>query len=370
MKLSQLPLLSAAAISLFAMSASAASSTLPNLSNALSSQAASKSAESVKATASIDSTTSADNTDSTSANKITSTSTGPSPTAKITGSGSAATSGTVPSITGGGTATSGGALPSGLPTLSGAFQIVAPSVPPTADAPFMQVSNLPEGTVFIVVGAILGFLAMSVLLWRGLVAWSLHRSVKRAAMQQNMSDTKALFRTPAPPLYSYKDRESTISLAGLGHKSKKNARPTTAPGITPSASLFFSPTAGAAGAGLNNPGNRGSNYLPAGYYAAGASQPGNGQGMAHIGHGNGNSISLSNLGPARDGYARARSIGTSPPGSPAFNGHNHAASSSTLNLNQIPGDQRAPSVFLDDLFDSEGGPPLPGQHPNGSQHRF
>lgn len=373
MKFSRLPLLSVAAFSFFAISASAADATsLPNLSNALSSQAAEKTAQTGSdntnaAAATSAGTNTGGNAAATTGATNGGTTTGPSPTGVITGSGSAgATTGSIPSITGGSSATDGGGLPKGLPTLSGAFVIVAPSVPPTADAPFMRVSNLPEGTVFIVVGAVLGFMAMSVLLWRGLVAWSLHRSVKRAAEAQNMSHEKALFRTPAAQLYSYKDRESTISLGALGRK-RQSARPTTAPGAVSQASLFFSPTAGAAGAGINAAGNRGSNYLPAGYYAAGAAQPGNGQGVTHIGHGQGNSISLSNLGPSRDGYARARSIAPSPPGSPSFHAHHHGASSSTLDLNRIPGDQRAPSAYLDDLFDSEGGPPVPGHQP---QHRF
>jgi hypothetical protein len=259
--------------------------------------------------------------------------------------------------------------------------IVAPSVPPTSNAPYMQVSNMPEGTVFIAVGAILGFLALSVLLWRGLVAWSLHRSVKRAAAAQYNPDTKSLFRTPPAPFYKYSDRDSTISLGALaGKKDKKGGRPPTAPGAASASSLFFSPTAGAAGAGaggLANPGNRGSNYLPAGYYAAGASQPGNGQGMAHIGQGHGAAISLSNLGPARDGYARARSMGTTPPDSPAFrpqssgmHSHAYGASSSTLNLNR-DGEVRAPSAYLDDLFDGENAPPVPGHgRQENSPHRF
>jgi hypothetical protein len=203
-----------------------------------------------------------------------------------------------------------------------------------------------------------------------------------------MSDTKALFRTPAAPMYSqYKDRESTISLGGLGGKGGKKGRPSTATQAgAGNSSLFFSPTAGAASvSGILNPGNRGSNYLPAGYYAAGASQPGNGQGMAHIGHGG--SISLSNLGPVRgDGYARARSIGPSPPGSPRFTSegargpYNGAAgmSSSSLNLTQHE-HARAPSAYLEDLFDSEGGPPVPQPGPgmrddspyrDGSPRRF
>ena len=108
---------------------------------------------------------------------------------------------------------------------------------------------------------------------------------------------------------------------------------------------------------LGQPWQSGSSYLPAGYYAAGASQLGNGQGMAHVGQGS-PGISLSNLGPARDGYARTRSVGPSPPGSPYINA---IPSSSTLNLSQAPGDQRAPSAYLDDLFDSEGSPPM-AQH--------
>ena len=130
-------------------------------------------------------------------------------------------------------------------------------------------------------------------------------------------------------------------------------------------SLFFSPTAGANG--LANPGNRASSYLPAGYYAAGASQLGNGQGMAHVGSTN-PGISLSNLGTSRDGYARTRSVGPSPPGSPYINAI--FSSSSTLNLNrQAPGDQRAPSAYLDDLFDSESSPPMPGHSKNLSGSR-
>jgi len=235
----------------------------------------------------------------------------------------------------------------------------------------MQQSNLPDGTVFIAVGAILGFMAMSVLLWRGMVAWSLHRSVKRAALAQNaaMNDTKAHFRTPGPPppqLYKYTDRSSTISLSGLGHKSgKKATRPSTAGAGASASDLFFSPTAGAAGAGLATTGNRGSNYLPAGYYAAGSAQAGNAQSHVPMGPGHQPAISLSNLGPQSHGYSRSRSTGPSPPDSPAYGAEKgHMASSSTLNLNQAYGNgqERAPSAYLEDLFDGENGPRVPGHH--------
>lgn len=371
MKFSRSPFLALAAATLLAAPISAATTTnaVPNLSSAA--KSASEAETSSTAASNTDSantaSTTGTNTDSAAASSGTQSI--QSSSVIITGSGSSVSAtGSIPTITGGSSATTGGALPTGLPTLTGGYKIVAPSVPPTSNAPYMQVSNLPEGTVFIVVGAILGFLAMSVLLWRGLVAWSLHRSVKRAAAAQYNPDTKTLFRTPPAPFYKYSDRDSTISLSALGAKgAKKGGRPPTAPGAASASSLFFSPTAGAAGAGgLANPGNRGSNYLPAGYYAAGASQPGNGQGMTHIGQGHGAAISLSNLGPARDGYARARSMGTTPPDSPAFRpqssgaqGHAYGASSSTLNLN-ANGEVRAPSAYLEDLFDGENAPPLPG----------
>jgi len=369
------PLISVAlTVSILAMSATAADSVLPNLSSAAQSAAAAatNTASNAPPASNTQSGSKGSNTAAVSVKESTTGKNGNQQSTSIqsstvvisnTGAVISSLSETVPIITGGSSATTGGALPTGLPTLSGAFKIVPASVPPTAGAPFMRVSHLPEGTVFIAVGAILGFLAMSVLLWRGLVAWSLHRSVKRAAMHQNMADTKAHFRTPAAPFYNYADRDSTISLSGLVHKGgRKGGRPTTAAGAQSTSSLFFSPTAGAANAGLNNAGNRGSNYLPAGYYAAGASAPGNGQGMAHIGSGHGNSISLSNLGPQRDGYSRARSMGPSPPDSPAIG---HGNSSSTLNLNVPPGEQRAPSAYLEDLFDGDsthGAGPMPPPH--------
>ncbi|CZT07993.1 hypothetical protein WAI453_002326 [Rhynchosporium graminicola] len=290
--------------------------------------------------------------------------------ATITGSGTTGQASGAISITGT-AATTGGGLPSGLPKLSGAIQPVTASVPPTKNAPFMQQSTLPDGTVFIIVGAILGFMAFSVLLWRGLVAWSLHRSVKRASEHQNMADTKALFRTPAAPVsfYKYSDnnRDSTISLSGLGggKGGKKGARPTTAPGGPSTSSLFFSPTAGAAGAGgLGQPGNRGSSYLPAGYYASGSSNIAGGNNSVHVGgSGHQPAISLSNLGPQSQGYSRARSMGPSPPDSPLMRGQGNVGgggmgnSSSTLNLNGHyggRGGERPPSAYLEDLFDGEG----------------
>ena len=232
-----------------------------------------------------------------------------------------------------------------------------PTVPPTANAPFMQKSTLPEGTVFICVGALLGFVGFAVVAWRGLVAWSLHRSVRQAAIAQSRkyghekthSKHRHRRRHSSVPFYN-EGPGSTLSLDQLGASGKGGAKTNIA-----RESLFFSPTAGGAGP-MSGP--RGSGYLPAGYYAAGNSAPGGGSGMTHIG---GGSISMGNPNPR---FSRARSSGPSPPLSPSLPpsrgedtsrrksstaGMTLHASNSSLNLSSHT---RAPSAYLDDLFEN------------------
>ncbi|KAF5023963.1 hypothetical protein F66182_3967 [Fusarium sp. NRRL 66182] len=214
----------------------------------------------------------------------------------------------------------------------------AATVPPTINAPFMRHSSAPDGTIFIAVGAILGALGLGILLWRLIVGILLHRSVERAAKAQHDANAKTGFPAPPAPFYKYTDTGSTMSLsAGRGVR-----RTTRGPALssTPSASnLFFSPTAAASG---NGAGNRGSAFLPSGFYAAGTSSPG--------GH-HENNISMSNLRPDSRGYFGTPSRQTmnhSPPESPSFQGRRDV-SNSTLNLNRPPS-QRAPSAFLEDLL--------------------
>lgn len=186
---------------------------------------------------------------------------------------------------------------------------------------------------------------------------------------KHLDDKKELFRTPAPPaqFYGYSDRDSTLSLGGLGHKSKKSNRPNTggaAAAAASASSLFYSPTADALG-GAVGAGNRGSNYFPSGYYAAGASAPGNGQGHVQLGGpAHGHAISMSTLRPESQGYGRARSMGHSPPDSPGLSAERgHMASSSTLNLNQgYGGNERAPSAYLEDMIDGDNTTPPPPPH--------
>ena len=298
---------------------------------------------------------------------------GGSASASVTGSASASASDKATGTTTGSASgtSSGSALPAlssssdapgltGLPKLAG-DNYPPPSVPPTADAPFMQHSSLPEGTVFICVGAALGFIGMLVIAWRGLVAWSIHRSVKKAALAH--SAKYAHGRDPrtaqaSKSAYLGPNAASTLTLDHLTASGKGGG----SKGPSAHNSLFFSPTAGT---GMQAPGNRGSGYLPAGYYAAGSQAP---SGTTHVG---GGAVPMSNLTNLRDSKRYSR--GPSPPRTPSlppsrggppvspYNGRlstqalvNH--SSSSLNLSAPP-QGRAPSAYLEDLFEN---------HPPGS----
>ncbi|KAM6522398.1 hypothetical protein FALCPG4_012059 [Fusarium falciforme] len=250
------------------------------------------------------------------------------------------------------------AVETGLPTLTKFKPIPtypAATVPPTKNAPFMQHSSAPDGTVFIAVGAILGALGAAILLWRLIVGILLHRSVERAAKAQHDANAKQGFPAPPAPFYKYTDTGSTMSLsAGRGVR-----RTTRGPVLssTPSASnLFFSPTAAATGNG--GPGNRGSAFLPSGFYAAGTSSPGG----SHE-----HSISLTNLRPdsrGQFGNPSRHTLNPTPPESPAVNPRRDISNSS-LNLNRPPS-QRAPSAFLDDLLADDPSSLPPPQMPASS----
>jgi hypothetical protein len=293
----------------------------------------------------------------------------------------------------------------GLPTFAG-IGVPELFIPNTNAAPFMQKSDLPDGTVFICVGAILGFLGACVLLWRMLVAWSLHRSVKRAAMAQNMADMKAMSAVPGKKrgMYNVVGASSTMSLDHLSGAPTGTSRPSKpfaqGPGGTPpraQSSLFFSPTAGGA-AGARDQGNRSSTYLPAGYYAAGNAAPASGSPMTHVGGhpGQHSTHSLAIPGnrystrsgisppaspslppsrgydrapPSRDGY-RMSAVSPTMPGNTRSSVYGYGnESTSQLSLN-VPGGAtspggRAPSAYLEDLFETHG-----GTSPGASRERF
>lgn len=262
------------------------------------------------------------------------------------------------------------------------------TVPPTADAPYMQKSSTPEGTVFIAVGAVLGVIGLSVLAWRALVAWSVNRSVRRSAAVMQASESKSLLRPKRrrrrssrshghSHSHSHHDQHRShhsgfaLDKHPSGKRSSHRSSSYTAASKVPSSNsgLFFSPTAGA-GSGLHatppagaGSGNRGSTYLPAGYYAAAsAATPGGGGGGGGGGGQGYLSSTFSGLGPQSQGYTRTRS-GPSPPASPglssasvhetAFNSRQSLAGASTSSLNLAsPSHVRAPSAYLEDLFES------------------
>ncbi|MCJ1226796.1 hypothetical protein MMC12_003450 [Toensbergia leucococca] len=350
---------------------------LPQLTTSDSTAAASSTEDSTSATAGSTSSATATSKEATTSESISATET--SKTAKTSTSASetsssdsiitvstssSSSSGSQPSSAA--ASTESGSLPSGLPKLP-QDNYPAPTVPPTANAPFMQKSNLPEGTVFIGVGAALGFIGLVVLAWRGLVAWSLHRSVRRSANAQSSPSyrhdaKKPMLGNPGAPFYSH-GPGSTLSLDQLGAGPKPGTRSRTSTG-----NLFFSPTAGA---GMHTPSNRNSNYLPAGYYAAGSSAPGSSTAgnMSQPNRAN-NPISLSNLGPQshHHGYSRpgSRSVGPTPPDSPGISpirGYDGVyerrapnaglmnGSTSSLSLAGPP-QGRAPSAYLEDLFEN------------------
>lgn len=252
-----------------------------------------------------------------------------------------------------------------FPSLTNAPLIVTyppAAVPPTVDAPFMHRSSAPEGTVFIVVGAILGAFGLGILLWRGIVACLLHRSVRRAAMAQHATDTKSAFPAPPAPFYKYSDHNSSLSLAAAG--PGRGARRTNRgpiPSSTPSQSnLFFSPTAaggGGGGGGAGSVNGRDSRFLPSGFYAAGNSAS---PGHAH-------SISLTNLRPESRGLSRNTMRDHTPPDSPQFTARREMSTSS-LNLAAAP-QGRAPSAYLEDLLDENPNAFPPSNMPTPNPQR-
>lgn len=271
----------------------------------------------------------------------------------------------LPTITNGGGGGGGGG--------GGTFSYPPPTVPPTNDgaAPYLQKSTLPEGTVFICVGAALGFFAFVVLAWRALVAWSLHRSIKRTTaanpyghgligdLKLSLGANRSPGEGKGKPYYN-QGPGSNLSLEHLGHSTTGLRAP-----ASQNSSLFFSPTAGAGT--QTQAGNRSSGYLPAGFYAAGAAAaPGSASTLSRP-------VSQAPLVRPQSGtYQRANSVDVDEPDSPGlFDGFpsrrggvempygqsstvmGTGPSSSTLNLQS----GRAPSVYLDEMFDSH--PPGP-----------
>ncbi|KAK9245645.1 hypothetical protein V1506DRAFT_537526 [Lipomyces tetrasporus] len=248
--------------------------------------------------------------------------------------------------------TSTGNLPTISPSTTSSTTIIYPTpiIPVTSNNPFLKESNAPEGTVFIAVGSVIGGIALAILGWRGLVAYSLHNSLKASAAtyaseSKNTATRRGGFfgnkRQNAGGFYGT-GAGSSMSLDQLTStgRAMNNARPISAyddigiPRTGPSfnTSTFYSPTAGAMGmsAPMGNASsgigtNRSSTYLPAGYY-----------GMSN---GASSSASLS----ARYSSVPQNQRAPSPGG----------ALRTTSNLAVPQQGQRVPSAYFDDLLDND-----------------
>ena len=318
-------------------------------------------------------------------------------TSETTGTGTSTTDSSTSSSTDSSTTSSSSSTSSSYPTVT---------VPPTAGAPYMQTSSTPEGAVFIAVGAVLGFLGLAVLAWRGLVAWSVNRSVRQQAAAMQSSEKRGLLRSrrrrssarsesrsrsrsgsmPRGHLPSGNlDNGPTGNTAGgydrhhhrrrSGSGSRGPPRMREVPGS--SNALFFSPTAGASMHSGKHPSQHHSGYgYGHGYGTASTSTPRASTGPIPT------SASLSASERYQPPYKgkrayppppRARNIPiVSPPVSPnsrptgagGYMGPSRSRplsgdsmSSSSLNPNQAsPPQGRAPSEYLEDLFDGHARP--------------
>ncbi|QIX00112.1 hypothetical protein AMS68_005629 [Peltaster fructicola] len=343
------------ALSAASLSAAQALSSLPDLSTATLTTASTTSAAASTTSAAASSTAA-----STTATSATSTASFPA-----LSSGTSATATAVSTVTSGSSVFT---ISSGYPTIAGAG-IPTMIVPNTAGAPFMQQQTMPEGTVFIAVGAVLAFLGACVLLWRGAVAWKNIKELGGAGSGYN----------PAFKGATYHDLGSSVSMEALtptGKQMKTHFKDIDSGRSTPppAANLFFSPTA--QGRNVNSiysEGNRNSSYLPAGYYAQPSSQ---------VAGGNRNTV----IGGTVPPFARNSAYEPSPPGSPALrptNGSLHprvshdnlrappsrdgvrntvysqmSNSSLAANLGARPGSaanfggSRAPSAYLEEMFEN------------------
>jgi hypothetical protein len=187
-------------------------------------------------------------------------------------------------------------------------------------------------------------IAFVILAWRILVAWSINRSVRKAAAASysQIGDLKGGRRSSSGlGPYGGAPLGSSMSLEKLGTGSRHGTANTKSQ--TPNTSLFFSPTAGAGTHTYNS--NRASSYLPSGYYNAGTAAPGGTTGMTTIG---GSGDRASKLRPQSGAVMTARTVDPSPPESPDGRPSSGGASigDSRSSIQQV----RTPSTYLDDLM--------------------
>jgi hypothetical protein len=235
-----------------------------------------------------------------------------------------------------------------------------PTIPPTADAPFMQKSSLPQGTVFIGTGAVLGGLLALVVLWRAWVAWSIRRSMKRASRgyvslvhqvppPPTLLDNGVQLLKRSNPFYKQPADGSTISMKPLRSDEQHELRAQAQAKGPDKRSLFFSPTASSGLHSTTLGGRSGSDYLPSGYYAAGGGD------RVHS-----RAFAMDELAGSREGspgHPRPRSQSPAPLVPEIARDEEirlaarHHSQQGISNPSSRAG-SRAPSAYLEDLFDA------------------
>ena len=236
-----------------------------------------------------------------------------------------------------------------LPTIAG-VGIPTQVIPFTASAPFMQKSNLPEGSVFICVGALLGFLGLCVLFWRALVLWSLHRKVKRSASLGlfQTSSRSTILRPPGGSSFINSAMGSNVSLdkfsgANLLAQTGSNIRRSKMTQMS-RRSLFYSPTADASlhtstGANRNStyisPTNAAPRYTPANFSKIELNEQPISHQLPTMSRISSSVVKAPSIFGAREQrYQRTKSTSNTPPRSPVSYSSHKSVSSNDIKINE------------------------------------
>lgn len=127
----------------------------------------------------------------------------------------------------------------------------------------MQRTSLPENFVFIIVGAVIAFVALVIIGWRVLTSWSINRRFRRHEGTVGTVSQKASYTQ----LADFKQKPSGTHGPSGGHDMKDLGNLPRNFSSVPS--LFFSPTAEVAQRNSSRPISRDPSsqmHLPAGHY--------------------------------------------------------------------------------------------------------
>lgn len=162
-----------------------------------------------------------------------------------------------------------------MPTLSSVraattttSQLPDPSitVPSMSNNPYMGTSKVPEGTVFIAFGAILGGIIVALLVWRALAARALRRSLTR--LEDDDSAGPLMGAALGAGHSSATLSNAMAEIKGHGPFSSDKLANNMSTDTIHTQSLYFSPTTEVMNSATNPfSATRSSTYLPAGFYS-------------------------------------------------------------------------------------------------------